>query len=244
MRKMHATLQLFAFLLLFFRSTCVLHQKEFENGIKNEEIREKIQGLINAELKFGGLINWACYYNEKPSPGPAALNIEFDHIPPARFYDNEDQVRNAPTLAISRFDHYSEVWRQCTTGNPKFAGIFDEYKAHKSLKVEEKFTCAIYANLRCLRDKERELKKEDRIFQSEYQTAFKRYVDGFEKLVGLHEKKGWLSDMHVKILRDWMLNSLMGHWDSDEERTLWKQCCRTLTGPNDNLNTCLGYEFN
>ena len=116
------------------------------------KVQPYIKTLIDTQISEG-FTNCALEYNNRPAGKSSLLGIEFDHIPPSKFYKTEAERKQAPTLSISQNDHYSPLCYQCTTGTPTLAKIFDFYR-EVSWPNERKTSCVIWANLKCLRDKE------------------------------------------------------------------------------------------
>ena len=126
-----------------------------------------------------GLLNLAVAHNDMPHGVSEMYNIQFDHIPPRSSYDTDEKIDFGPSLAISNFDHRSEVWKHCSTCSPPI------HELYKHFMKEFKYHCAIFMNLKCIRDAETDLKKKEYpIVHTE--TAFDRYKDGFMGIVDLH----------------------------------------------------------
>lgn len=200
------------------------------------------------------MIDQAYFYNQgkKVLGGYATVtNVELDHIPATRFYNarfgrNQKVSDDAPTLAISGFDHGSKLWRSCTTSTPKFAGIFDAF-ANTSLIPNDKnsFMCTIFAILRCLCDKEMdESISNQRIYCEKNQTAFKRY---HFKNLQLHLQAETINKDQYDVLTQWVLKPLHDNFETDKK--LMDFCCEKVKcatygfeKSKSKSNPCLEYE--
>jgi len=90
----------------------------------------------------------------------------------------------APTVAISNFDHRSVLWKKCSTGTGAKT-MLDKYMDYAN---EGKHVCAIFANLYCFKYYEPKMSKYDR---TSNEFAFIRYKEGFKSLVDLHYDFGY-----------------------------------------------------
>jgi len=159
-----------------------LAQHAYEKVHAFGTVSKAISDLIKVQ-ESEGVINWATPYEFKPCGKIDNFNIEFDHIPPKSASpfgkDNNDFENEGPTVAISNFDHRSTLWKLCsTTGGEK--AIMKQYK---KFMQEGNNYCAIFSNLYCIKEREPNLKKEDKISNI---VAFERYREGFKGLVSLH----------------------------------------------------------
>lgn len=190
------------------------------------DIKQKVQNIIYLEFQ-SNLLNWV-KTNGQFKGYSDVLYIQGDHIPPKKFYEAVGlNSGNQPVLAISGFDHNSELWRLCTTGNTKFLDIFVLF-SFENWTYQKKFGCAIFANLKCLRDKEISiLQQYERIFPN--RRAFARYHTGFVKLVEAHWMKGNIDQIHKTILVNWISDIHEGTTWFQEEKNMWNSCCTFRT---------------
>lgn len=187
-------------------ATSINTQEKFTD-LMNNVFKEKVgnmKSLVNQMIEKqeeNGIIGLAVLYKARPVGVSDAFNIQFDHIPPGQALPPTiakitNQVQrdtkankykeNAPTLAISNFDHRSELWKKCTT-NKNNAWIESIKKAMEELD----YKCAIYINLLCFeKEEEYNVKKEDKIFEDPKRSAFARYKEGFKGIIKLHYDYG------------------------------------------------------
>lgn len=169
------------------------------------------------------------YDEQSPIKGYAQiLHIDRDHIPPASFYQKVRMDSNrGPAVAISGFDHNSKLWRSCTTGMTRFHGIFNKIAFKFFSKVQQAFTCAIFYNLKCLRDEESKLQPDEKIFST--RSAFERYQSGFTKIVESHCAVRNIHEDGKNLLIQWISDSvkhsnLHDGWNK-ADKTLMSICC-------------------
>ena len=168
-----------------------------------------------------GYTNCASFYNNRPKGLSSLLGIEFDHIPPSKFYKTKYEQDRAPTLSISSSDHYSPLWYQCTTGNPKVAQIFDFYRENYWAK-ERKTTCAIWANLKCLRDKD---KIQELTYKIMPKRAVERYRKGINALIQMHRAQGRIKEGQKSDLLKWVK-----YLDDPKQDEVFEPgCCETAS---------------
>ena len=158
-------------------------QKAFKDKIKELFQEKQIifkktrEAFINLLLEHK-IVGLAVLYKARPEGVSGIYNVEFDHIPPSSSYgDTNDKANDAPTVSISNFDHRSTLWKKCSTGSPEIHHLY------KDFMKELNYQCAIYTNLKCIRDLEDEVDKDERIHST---RAFERYEEGFKGLIDLH----------------------------------------------------------
>lgn len=169
--------------------------------------------------------------------------IQFDHIPPEVFLTHSGEFKKKRTamVALSGFDHNSQLWRKCTTGKTKTNDLFKIFSLMgESHDPKLAFACAIWANLKCIRDKEKNLDR--KVLDSD--SAFSRYKAAFKELVriqyspddnsnpGICEeekddpnksktnlKGSNISKKHRDCLLTWI------DVNNSAEKWFWKRCC-------------------
>lgn len=198
-------------------------------------IKPYIQMIIRQEEQQNWL-NWVKIYREKnPLEGyDHVLYIHRDQIPPASFYQKwKMQSADGPAVAVSGFDHHSKLWHSCTTENTNFIKHLDKLTSVKT--KEEAFECAIFANLKCLRDVETTLHIDEKIFP--VRSAFWRYQTGFMDIVNTHHRINNINTSGKNHLIQWIRDSVNNANLKDgwlkADKTLMSECCQPSSGCQD-----------